>query len=34
MFIHFLAFLSGLTALVYEVLWLKELGLIFGTDVK
>jgi spermidine synthase len=26
----FLFFLSGLTALVYEVLWLKELGLLFG----
>ncbi len=26
----FLFFLSGLTALIYEVLWLKELGLLFG----
>ncbi|MGR9073789.1 MAG: fused MFS/spermidine synthase [Gammaproteobacteria bacterium] len=26
----FLFFLSGLSALIYEVLWLKELGLLFG----
>ncbi len=26
----FLAFLSGFAALVYQVLWLKELGLLFG----
>lgn len=26
----FLFFLSGLAALIYEVLWLKELGLLFG----
>ena len=28
-----LAFLSGFSALVYEVLWLKELGLVFGSAV-
>lgn len=29
-----LYFLSGLTALVYEVLWLKQLGLLFGSTAE
>lgn len=31
MAILLLVFLSGLSALVYQVLWLKELGLLFGS---
>lgn len=30
LFIYLLFFLSGFIALIYEVLWMKELGLLFG----
>lgn len=30
MFIYLLVFLSGLCALIYQVLWMKQLGLLFG----
>jgi len=32
-FISFIFFLSGATALVYEILWARQLGLLFGTSV-
>jgi len=30
MFIYLLVFLSGFCALIYQVLWMKQLGLLFG----
>lgn len=32
-FVHLLFFLSGFSALIYELLWLRQLGLIFGNSV-
>ena len=31
--ISFLFFLSGLTALVYQIIWMRQLSLFFGSDV-
>jgi len=28
--VYLLFFLSGMTSLIYEVVWVKEFGLIFG----
>ena len=32
-FLAFLFFFSGLSALIYQVLWLRMLGLVFGVTV-
>ena len=31
--ISFLFFLSGLTALVYQIIWMRQLSLFFGSDI-